>query len=119
MFDDNNIYNVYYNIVQVLLKHSDIEVSVLEALSYSMYEILDNVLVHSGKECGIALSAFDKPNSIKILVADDGIGIANSLRTNNKYQRLSDRDAVLKCLDDTQLLMVREWVLACIPHCAL
>ena len=50
VFDEKNIYDVYHRVVSVLTKHLDIETTVLEAMSYCFYEILDNVLTHSGKE---------------------------------------------------------------------
>ena len=52
VFDEHNIYNVYQHVVSVLTQHLDIEVTVLQAMSYCFYEMLDNVLIHSGKDLG-------------------------------------------------------------------
>lgn len=52
VFDAKNIYDVYHRIVGVLTQHIDIETTVLQAMSYCFYEVLDNVLTHSGKELG-------------------------------------------------------------------
>lgn len=49
VFDSENIHLVYKDIVNILKKHPDIELSVLQTLSYCFYEILDNVLTHSLK----------------------------------------------------------------------
>lgn len=56
--------------------HLDIEVSVLQAMSYCLYEMMDNVHIHSGKSLGTAMTHFDAANStLSILIADDGMGI--------------------------------------------
>lgn len=53
VFDEKNIYDVYQHVVGVLTQHIDIETTVLQAMSYCFYEILDNVLTHSGKELAL------------------------------------------------------------------
>ena len=58
----------------------NIETTLLQALSYCFYEILDNVLTHSGKELGSVISHYDPENhTLSLLVADDGQGIRTSL----------------------------------------
>ena len=52
VFDTKNIYDVYQRIVGVLTQYIEIETTILQALSYCFYEVLDNVLTHSGKELG-------------------------------------------------------------------
>jgi hypothetical protein len=49
VFDEKNIYDVYQRVVGVLTQYIEIETTVLQAVSYCFYEILDNVLIHSGK----------------------------------------------------------------------
>ena len=44
VFDEKNIYSVYQRVVSVLTQHIDIETTVLQAMSYCFYEILDNTL---------------------------------------------------------------------------
>ena len=44
VFDTENIYNVYSDIVKSLTNYPDIELSVMQALSYCFYEVLDNPL---------------------------------------------------------------------------
>lgn len=86
VFDNENVYNVYSDIVKSLTNCPDIELSVMQALSYCFYEVLDNVLTHSGKTCGTAISLYSSGKSmIQILVADDGIGIQRSLVQNPLY----------------------------------
>lgn len=102
VFDTENIYNVYSDIVKSLNNYPDIELSVLQALSYCFYEVLDNVLTHSGKSCGTTISLYSPTKSmIQILVADDGIGIRQSLTQNPLYVHLSEPEAIEKSIQDT------------------
>ena len=101
VFDDENIHRVYTDIVNLLKAYSEIELSVLQLLSYCFYEILDNVVTHSGKNCGTVISRFlPDENVIQILVADDGIGIQQSLKENEQYKNISEADAIAKCIQD-------------------
>jgi anti-sigma regulatory factor (Ser/Thr protein kinase) len=101
VFDNENIYNVYSDIVKSLNNYPDIELSVMQALSYCFYEILDNVLTHSGKNCGTAISLYSPTKSmIQILVADDGMGIQQSLAQNPLYVHLSESEAIEKSIQD-------------------
>ena len=69
-------------------------------MSYCFYEVLDNVLTHSERKCGTAIMRYvPEANKIQILVADDGIGVATSLRTNPKYADISEENAVRHCID--------------------
>ena len=101
VFDEKNIYDVYHRVVSVLTKHLDIETSVLEAMSYCFYEILDNVLIHSGKELGTIITQYDPKNHILgFLIADDGIGVQASLAENEKYRNISEPEALKICIED-------------------
>ena len=101
VFDQDTIYGTYRDIVALLNSYPDVEVSVLQALSYCFYEVLDNVLTHSERKCGTAIMRYvAEANKIQILVADDGIGVADSLRTNPQYTDISEMDAVRHCIDD-------------------
>ena len=64
VFDKKNIYSVYQRVVSVLTQYIDIETTVLQAMSYCFYEILDNVLTHSGKELGTVITHYDPANHI-------------------------------------------------------
>lgn len=101
VFDDENIYSVYSDVVKALELHANIELGVLQALSYCFYEILDNVLTHSKKTCGTTIICYDEnSHCIKILVADDGIGIRASLSENKDYADISEADALSACIKD-------------------
>ncbi|MBQ7570725.1 MAG: hypothetical protein IJT19_00620 [Bacteroidaceae bacterium] len=101
VFDNDNIYDVYVDIVKTLKNSPDIELGVLQLLSYCFYEILDNVLTHSGKKTGTVLMYYEpERSSIKILVADDGMGIWQSLSANVAYKDVTEAEAIRLCLKD-------------------
>jgi len=101
VFDEKNIYAVHHRVVSVLTQHLDIETTVLEAMSYCFYEILDNVLTHSGKELGTVITQYDPKNHIlSFLIADDGNGVQASLAENEKYKTISEPDALKICIED-------------------
>ena len=102
VFDEKNIYDVYQRVVGVLTQYIEIEPTVLQAMSYCFYEILDNVLTHSGKELGTVLTHYDSANHIlSFLVADDGIGVQASLSENGKYAGISEPEALRICIKDS------------------
>ena len=99
VFDNENIYDVYVDVVKTLKNSPDIELSVLQLLSYCFYEILDNVLTHSRKKTGTVLLHYEPSrSSVRILVVDDGIGIRQSLSENEAYKDISEAEAIQMCL---------------------
>ena len=102
VFDEKNIYDVYQRVVSVLTQYIDIETTVLQAMSYCFYEILDNVLTHSSKELGTIITHYDPQNHIlSFLVGDDGIGIQASLSENKQYTTITEPEALSICIKDT------------------
>ena len=101
VFDEKNIYDVYQRVVGILTQYIEIETTVLQAMSYCFYEILDNVLTHSGKEMGTIITHYDSANHIlSFLVADDGIGVRASLSENNNYSDVTEAGALRMCIQD-------------------
>ena len=101
VFDEKNIYDVYQRVVDVLTKHIDIETTVLQAMSYCFYEILDNVLTHSGKELGTVITHYNSAEHVlSFLVGDDGIGVQASLSGSETYTNISEPDALSMCIKD-------------------
>lgn len=101
VFDEKNIYDVYQRVVSALTQHIDIETTVLQAMSYCFYEILDNVLTHSGKELGTVITQYNPSNhTLSFLVADDGQGVRASLAENEKYSDISEQEALKLCIKD-------------------
>ena len=92
VFDNENIFAVYSDIINILKNSPEIELSILQVLSYCLYEVLDNVLTHSSKNNGtIFLHYQANESTIKILIADDGIGIQKSLSENELYKNISEK----------------------------
>lgn len=101
MFDEKNIQQVYLRLVRVLIHQPEIETSLLQAMSYCFYEVMDNVLIHSGKNNGIVITDYsEEQHIIRILVADDGIGIQASLAQNEEYAGISETEALKYCIKD-------------------
>lgn len=102
VFDEKNIYAVYQRVIETLTKHMSIETTLLQALNYCFYEILDNVLTHSGKELGTVITYYNPDeHTLSLLVADDGQGIRNSLAENEKYANLTEPEALEMCIRDS------------------
>ena len=102
VFDEKNIYDVYQRVIETLTKYINIETTLLQALNYCFYEILDNVLTHSGKELGTVITYYDQEgHTLSLLVADDGQGIRASLAENEIYANLSEPEALEMCIRDS------------------
>ena len=100
--DAQTLNTVYRDVVKALTSHFEIEVCVLQALSYCLYEMMDNVHIHSGKPLGTAITHYDDSNkTLRILIADDGMGIRQSLTENEKYKDIAEPEALKLCLEDT------------------
>ena len=102
VFDAQSLNAVYRDVIKSMTSHFEIEVSVLQALSYCLYEMMDNVHIHSGKPLGTAMTCYnEKDKTLQLLIADDGMGIRASLAENEKYADISEADAHMLCLKDT------------------
>ena len=101
VFDAQTLNAVYKDVVKAMTSHFDIEVSVLQALSYCLYEMMDNVHIHSGKPLGTTMTHYDEHQKVlRILIADDGIGIRASLAENDIYRDVTEPEALKLCLED-------------------
>ena len=101
VFDAQTLNNVYKDVINAMTSHFEIEVSVLQALSYCLYEMMDNVHIHSGKPLGTAMTSYnDSQKTLSILIADDGMGIKASLAENVKYKDITEPEALRICLED-------------------
>ena len=102
VFDSQTLNAVYRDVVKAMTSHFEIEVSVLQALSYCLYEMMDNVHIHSGKPLGTAMTHYDDSQKmLRILIADDGKGIRASLAENERYKDVSEAEALRLCLQDS------------------
>ena len=102
VFDAQTLNTVYRDVIKAMTSHFEIEVSVLQALSYCLYEMMDNVHIHSGKPLGTAMTHYeDSSKTLRILIADDGMGIRQSLAENVKYKKITEPEALKLCMEDT------------------
>lgn len=102
VFDNDTIYSIYQKVIGVLTRNMEVETTMLQALSYCFYEVLDNVLTHSGKVLGSVLTDYDaEKQSLRVLVADDGMGIRQSLSQYPKYASITEEEALKTCIDDS------------------
>ena len=101
VFDAQTLNTVYKDIIGAMTSHFEIEVSVLQALSYCLYEIMDNIHIHSGKPLGTAMTSYNSiQKTLSVLIADDGMGIKASLSENEKYKDITEAEALRMCLED-------------------
>lgn len=101
VFDAQTLNTVYKDVIGAMTSHFEIEVSVLQALSYCLYEIMDNIHIHSGKPLGTAMTSYDRnQKTLSVLIADDGMGIKASLSENEKYKDITEAEALRMCLED-------------------
>ena len=101
VFDAQTLNSVYRDVVAAMTSHLEIELSVLQALSYCLYEMMDNVHIHSGKPLGTAMTYYDDLHkTIRILIADDGMGIRASLSENEKYRDITEAESIRMCMED-------------------
>ena len=101
VFDAQTLNTVYKDVVTTMTSHFEIEVSVLQALSYCLYKMMDNVHIHSGKPLGTAMTYYDNTKkTLSILIADDGMGVRASLSENEKYREITEEKALKMCLED-------------------
>ena len=101
VFDRTTIDAVYRRVIELLKGHFNIELGVLQALAYCLYEVLDNVIIHADKHAGTILTNYDEQqHTLRILVADDGIGVHQSLTTNTLYQDLTEPEALHAAIKD-------------------
>lgn len=96
VFDAQTLNAVYRDVVNAMTSHFEIEVSVLQALSYCLYEMMDNVHIHSGKPLGTAMTHYDDSHkTLRILIADDGMGIYQRRRNFSHREWILARDSYL------------------------
>ena len=101
VFDAQTLNTVYKDVINAMTSHFEIEVSALQALSYCLYEMMDNVHIHSGKPLGTAITYYDDTQkTLRILIADDGMGIQASLAQNKEYNDITEPEALRMCLED-------------------
>jgi len=99
-FDSKSIHLLHKVLMDELRRTVVIANGAFEALEWSLYEIMDNVFVHSGAESGfIMCQILASSHHVVFDVFDDGIGIYNSLKDSVHHPRTTI-DALYKCLQE-------------------
>jgi len=75
----------------------------LKAFEWALAEITDNVITHADDPLGGLAQAgyFRESNTVQFIICDAGVGIPNSLRIDADYSSLTDRDAVVKAIEES------------------
>lgn len=78
-----------------LRKEDRFSAGTISSLMWSLNEVMDNVLIHSGVETAYVMGQIHKsPKNIAFSVCDYGIGIYNSLRKSNIHKPRTAIDAI-------------------------
>ena len=77
-------------IISLILGQLETDRSALKAVEWSLWEIMDNVVRHAQSPVGgfVQATAFKQSNRVEFVVADAGIGIAESMRIAHPDQAL-------------------------------
>lgn len=91
---DEEIFQLVNAILDELYKSAHFEKGVLDALEWSLNEIMDNVLQHSNCDCGYCMGQIHNSSKhVAFTVYDHGRGFLNSLR-ESKYSPRYPIDAI-------------------------
>lgn len=87
------------DLIRLLIKHGFSE-DIGASIGWIFGELADNALTHSKGPCYLMCQRFITPekddlNYLAIAVADVGVGIHHSLRTNSKYAGLGEKEALI------------------------
>lgn len=86
------------SIMRVVLSQSRLDSWLPEAIEWSLWEVMENVLNHSGAGMGwVQVSTFPKTKHVNMVIVDSGIGIRGSL--SERYEDLSDHQALRKAVE--------------------
>ena len=77
-------------VIDLILRQLETSRSELKAVEWSLWEIMDNAVRHAQSPVGgfVQATAFKQSNRVEFLVADAGIGIAQSMGITNHSQAL-------------------------------
>src|SRR5690606_22388887 len=74
-FSKDTIKETFESLNRILSKNKWIHRDVLQLIYYCLYEIMDNVLVHSKLDHGwVCAQSFESKNEIRLIIADTGQG---------------------------------------------
>ena len=81
IFTATSIGNVVNSLVRELARSVECKAGVLQSVEWSVYEIMDNVIQHSGRDHGYIMGVVhQKAKHVAFCIADSGQGILNSFK---------------------------------------
>ena len=82
--------SIVNEVMHLLFARMSIERETLAALEWSMNELMDNVLSHAESSVGgfVQATAYDRAERVEFVVADAGIGVAESMRIRDAEDAL-------------------------------
>ena len=104
MFDEKNIQQVYRRLMDVLIHQPEVETSLLQAMSYCFYEVMDNVLIHSGKTVGIVITNYSKEQALEYCIKDrvsDGKGMGFGLYSTSRLINSAGHKLIIRSGEHT------------------
>lgn len=84
--------------IEILRRQDTIEEYVLQAFLYALFEIVDNCNSHSQTVSPAIFTAQSYSDHIVFCMNDNGIGIPESLRTNEKFANKTNQQALQCCI---------------------
>lgn len=96
----DEIDNIYKAMISELRKTVRFGDGVLEGIEWSIYEIMDNVLLHSNYSCGYIMGQLHPTSEhIAFTIYDSGQGIYKSLK-NSQHRPRTSVDALTMCIKE-------------------
>ncbi len=84
-FDNDSIYRLQDDLTMIIHQMGNVAIEVKQLIFYCLSEIMDNVLIHSGKVFGwVAAQVFPKRREIRLVICDNGVGVLESLRSSGR-----------------------------------
>ncbi|GAB3364982.1 hypothetical protein GCM10027566_35090 [Arachidicoccus ginsenosidivorans] len=105
-YNRSNYIEVGRRVVRVVGAHTLVDSAVQQMLDFCLFEILDNVLIHSAYPAALGGSGwcsaqhFPAAQEIRLIIADTGIGIHRALTgpEGSKFRALSEKQALYQCV---------------------
>ena len=98
-FNHRTAVNICSKVVDLIQENTQMGVDVIDSMDYCLMEIIDNADRHSRVGSGFVFAQrFGKTKTQKILVVDGGIGIHQSLRSNPKFSKITENQALDLCV---------------------
>ena len=89
-------YGIVDDVMNILLLQGCVSEDIYYSIDWSFNEVLDNIFEHSKSNSGAFLIAQSYDDRVEFCIVDNGIGIANSLRTNSEFVDLSNLECIVK-----------------------